>query len=831
MANRVLVHEVTLDGYKATADSKTLDFGTWGSYGIEKLHLTLGQAWEGLVITAHFNVKGSVAATAVADVDMMMDVPWEATKENTFAGRIVFEGNMNGQRRLTANLNFKVTNHGEYKGSDPEPTDDKWNQFVTETKGYREDALDAAQRAQKTEVDVGTLGDEKKQAIISESEKQQKAVADKGAATLATIPEDYTAMGLDVDALTDALTETGFVDVSQATWKYGALTISGGVTGTSQTVSIYADIGGLLSSCRIKNTRQDLVTMNYVGFDADGAAIGERKELTELVAGSIVRIRIAIKRVDGSTIASAADVYRYLLILYRSAAVAKTVNGIAPVNGDVELDAEAIPIEEAEEVTAWANGYIATNVAAGAVVDVTPVASASWQHTVLPVQAGDAYIITATGGTAPKAWAFTDAEYKLLKKADGAADGETITADADGYLIVNQLLAQAHKLEFIKKVPVKEALYAVDARVAALEEAGQEPLVKFEFGHSLRDVSADLEKINYNDSTTVPGTVCALFDALAEEFPEYVTKFDLAEHLGIAYPAYANGVAGSDTYLDTPAYKVNCYKFSCSNAGAGNGALNKKKKLLLISGVHGSENAAPFNAYLFAKNLCEMADANAFKMRAAFDIWVVPYVNWYSGYHKDVAAAQRVNANGVNINRNFPIKGWTLSGEGTKNYTGPSAGSEFETQLIMGITNEIKPDMCVDHHNYMFEDQQFYTDVAAERAIRPAHQALVDCSFAFIKGLPGYFGSKFQLFTPDRDISSAPNKVSRSPGTTCVWWGEQGIGMPVLIEICDRIRFVNGEADSTHLANGVFTAEAFSVADFTLRNQVYHFAQSVLDGE
>lgn len=240
MSERILVHEVTLDGYKASTDSKILDLGTWGSYGIEKLHLTLGKAWEGLVITAHFNVKGEVVANALADMDNMMDVPWEATKENTFAGRIVFEGDMNGQRRLTSNLNFKVSNHGEYKGSDPVPTDDKWNQFITETKGYREDALAAAKRALQSEqasenakqevVDLGNekqqeirdLSDGEKQAISEltdtklkalqdESATQQAAITKKGADTLATIPEEYTQLNNDVGQLKEDIENTNSI--------------------------------------------------------------------------------------------------------------------------------------------------------------------------------------------------------------------------------------------------------------------------------------------------------------------------------------------------------------------------------------------------------------------------------------------------------------------------------------------------------------------------------------------------------------------------------------------------------------------------------------------
>lgn len=60
MAENTIIHEISLAGYKATSTGGMLDLGTWGSYGIEKLHLTLDAAWQDLTITAFFNVKGEV---------------------------------------------------------------------------------------------------------------------------------------------------------------------------------------------------------------------------------------------------------------------------------------------------------------------------------------------------------------------------------------------------------------------------------------------------------------------------------------------------------------------------------------------------------------------------------------------------------------------------------------------------------------------------------------------------------------------------------------------------------------------------------------------------
>lgn len=182
MAENTIIHEISLAGYKATSAGGMLDLGTWGSYGIEKLHLTLDAAWQDLTITAFFNVKGEVVAKKVVGKDGYADVPWEATKENTFAGRIVFEGSINGQRRISANLNYKVTNHSEITDSDPVPTDDRWNQFVTENKEYRDGAFEAAERANARAEDAEAASDDAHAAARAAKASENAAKASENAA-------------------------------------------------------------------------------------------------------------------------------------------------------------------------------------------------------------------------------------------------------------------------------------------------------------------------------------------------------------------------------------------------------------------------------------------------------------------------------------------------------------------------------------------------------------------------------------------------------------------------------------------------------------------------
>lgn len=398
------------------------------------------------------------------------------------------------------------------------------------------------------------------------------------------------------------------------------------------------------------------------------------------------------------------------------------------------------------------------------------------------------------------------------------------------------------KIVFTKTLSTN-AISPADIKTSlAMEKMGAEvdaitnhmpPLVKFEVDHDLRDVSAELATVDYSTADkrkTILEQIYARFDALVAAHPDFVTRLDAAELLGLVYPDYANGVSGSTTYSDTPAYKTYMYCFSYKNDYLGNNTNNKKKKLLIISGVHGNEIAAPFNTYLFAKQLCDgwVEDANFFKMRAAFDIYIIPCVNGYGMYH-----LMRGNANKVNINRNYPVKNWAVGGEDTMdsangcNYTGASAGSEFETQVVMGITEYIAPDMAIDHHNYGGEQNwQFYTDVNEKKLLRLVYQSLVDCSFVFQKNYPQYFGANFAMLV--NKTGTAPGDLlSTDSGTGARWWYELGVPFDATIEISHSINFKNGVY--TGAEEQYLNADVFSVGEYTLRSQLWRYCQYLLD--
>ncbi len=89
-------------------------------------------------------------------------------------------------------------------------------------------------------------------------------------------------------------------------------------------------------------------------------------------------------------------------------------------------------------------------------------------------------------------------------------------------------------------------------------------------------------------------------------------------------------------------------------------------------------------------------------------IWIVPMVN-PDGNNKVWTANNMWRKNtregyGVDINRNYPFAWGTCNGSSGSTYSdtyrGPGAGSEPETQAMMGLVNRIKPVLSISYHSY-----------------------------------------------------------------------------------------------------------------------------------
>lgn len=149
-----IVHEIQLDGYCArfSGVGARLQLGTYGSYGIEQLHIELGENWQGLVVYANFVTADGTTPVLVPESGLV-DVPPEATaKPGT--GSIVLDGAADGVRLYSVDIPYLMLRHSALTGEAPAPTPDRWEQFVAEVKQYSDAAAQSAKAAEGSAEDA-----------------------------------------------------------------------------------------------------------------------------------------------------------------------------------------------------------------------------------------------------------------------------------------------------------------------------------------------------------------------------------------------------------------------------------------------------------------------------------------------------------------------------------------------------------------------------------------------------------------------------------------------------------------------------------------------------
>jgi hypothetical protein len=124
---------------------------------------------------------------------------------------------------------------------------------------------------------------------------------------------------------------------------------------------------------------------------------------------------------------------------------------------------------------------------------------------------------------------------------------------------------------------------------------------------------------------------------------------------------------------------------------------NKKggpRKILVLGQVHGDEVESSHLALIWIERLLNMNPSNTWK--------IIPRLN-PDGFKRRT----RMNARGVDINRNFPTKDWDKLAvkewrekrkSNPRRFPGESAGSEPETKCAISIVDHFKPDLVVALH-------------------------------------------------------------------------------------------------------------------------------------
>lgn len=131
----------------------------------------------------------------------------------------------------------------------------------------------------------------------------------------------------------------------------------------------------------------------------------------------------------------------------------------------------------------------------------------------------------------------------------------------------------------------------------------------------------------------------------------------------------------------------------------GNNSSNTNKISLVIGVFHGDEPQGKFLIEEYLKK-CSMLPTSKSPI-ARRGLLFIPCLN-----PDGMQLGQRTNANGVDLNRNFPTKNWgknqgdnaTCNDSNSAYYGGKSGGSEVETQFLIDTINEFKPDKILTLH-------------------------------------------------------------------------------------------------------------------------------------
>ena len=308
------IQEVTLTKYAAKAG--VIKFGTWGSRGIEQLHITALPPWdEAAVITVTF-LNGRVQSEPqVFPESMTIDVPQAATSAATKSRascKMVFKGiDQSGAVVYSTDLPYTVLNRTDIDGAEYDPGKNAFEQYIQQVGAYRDTALNAANSARNSELSAEEYADSAKTA-----DGEARKSAESAAASAAGIAES------EKRAAASAASAAGSAASAEETRKQ-VEQIAAGVAKGNMSVSDYDNDGAVKAAGGMKaytKAQTDVLAADItkannsiaeVKTTADAAAAQAEKNKTDL---SETNHTLATVQTSLSGLAADVDNLKYVLV-------------------------------------------------------------------------------------------------------------------------------------------------------------------------------------------------------------------------------------------------------------------------------------------------------------------------------------------------------------------------------------------------------------------------------------------------------------------------------------------------------------------------------------
>ncbi|MGY2752560.1 murein peptide amidase A [Thermostichus sp. MS-CIW-21] len=129
------------------------------------------------------------------------------------------------------------------------------------------------------------------------------------------------------------------------------------------------------------------------------------------------------------------------------------------------------------------------------------------------------------------------------------------------------------------------------------------------------------------------------------------------------------------------------------------------RSLLLLGGVHGDE----VEGYALIERYVASGKWGSLAGKAT--LWAIPRLN-----PDGCALGQRLNANGVDLNRNLPTQDWIAASLEARYPPGAAPGSEPETQALLASLAQIRPRFVLSTHPCQNDPYVNYNGPALELA-------------------------------------------------------------------------------------------------------------------